>query len=34
MNVRGLKGDPVYPDINHLKSNIPLGQMGLKIKRF
>ena len=27
MNVRGLDGDPVYPDINHLKSNIPLGQV-------
>ena len=33
MNVRGLKGDPVYPDINHLKSNIPLGQMGLKLAK-
>ena len=33
MSVRGLNGDPFYPDINHLKSNIPLGRLGIKLAK-
>ncbi len=33
MNVCGLEGDPVYPNIKNLKPNIPLGKAGLKIAK-
>ena len=31
IGVRGLKGDPVYSNINGLKPIIPLGKVGLKL---
>lgn len=33
MNLCGVKGDPIYPEIENLKSNIPLGKVGLKLAK-